>query len=68
MSKDNLLNIVEEYQNLGANISDIIKQSGYKNKFIAKRLNLPMSTFYFKKKSNSFSPEQVKQIVNIAAE
>jgi hypothetical protein len=45
------------------NIDAIIKQTGYKEKFIAKKIGLSESTFYQKKRNKSFTHTEMQQIV-----
>ena len=64
-TKTYLLEVLQEYREIENNITDIINETGYKSQFIAKRLNMPLSTFYFKRKTKSFTPNEVSQIVNM---
>jgi len=63
MPKPYLLGVLNDYFDVENNIDGIIQTSGYKNTHIAKKLNLPLSTYYMKKKSKSFTPKEVFQIV-----
>ena len=51
MSKPYLLEVLDDYNEIERNITSIISASGYKMQFIAEKLNLPMSTLYFKRKT-----------------
>jgi predicted transcriptional regulator len=64
-SKPVLMNVLNEYSGIVENIAVIIKESGVKAKYIAKRLELPESTFYHKKKNKTFSFPEVKKIVEL---
>jgi len=65
MSKPYLLEVLDDYHELEENVPSIIRASGYKTQFIAEKLNLPMSTFYFKRKTKTFTPKEVTQIVRM---
>lgn len=65
MPKPYLLEVLNDYFDVEKNIDGIIQTSGYKNEYIAKRLKLPLSTYYVKKKSKSFTPKEVFQIVRM---
>lgn len=65
MSKPYLLEVLDDYNEIERNIPSIINASGYKTQFIAEKLNLPMSTFYFKRKTRTFTPKEVTQIVRL---
>jgi len=67
-SKAHLLAVLQEYRKLEDEITNIIDETGYKSQFIAKRLKMPLSTFYFKRKTKSFTPTEVSQIVNMMAD
>jgi hypothetical protein len=43
----------------------IIKESGYKTSYVVEKLNMPPSTFHFKKKNHSFTPQELQRLVNI---
>ncbi|MDR3094649.1 MAG: hypothetical protein LBU62_08435 [Bacteroidales bacterium] len=64
-SKSVLMNILKEYSGIIENISVIIKESGVKARYIAKRLDIPESTFYHKKRNKTFSYPEVKKIVEM---
>ena len=66
--KTYLLEVLHEYRKLESNITDIIDDTGYKSQFIAKRLRLPLSTFYLKRKTKSFTSAEVSKIVNMMTE
>lgn len=46
-------------------IPAIIKESGYKAGFISKRLNIPYSSFYAKRKQKSFTYKEVEAIIDL---
>ena len=65
MPKPYLLEVLSDYSEVENNIGVIIQSSGYKNQYIAQKLNLPLSTFYVKKKAKSFTSKEVEQIVRM---
>jgi len=65
MSKPYLLEVLTEYNEIENNITSIISASGYKTQYIADKLKLPVSTFYFKRKTKSFTPKEVTQIIHL---
>ena len=65
MPKPYLVDLLEEYIQVEKKIGDIIQSTGYKNDFIAKKLKLPISTYYTKKRTKSFTAKEVFQIVRM---
>ena len=65
MPKPYLLEVLNEYDEIENNIGEIIDASGYKSKFIAQKLKMPISTFYFKRRTKSFISKEIKQIVRL---
>ncbi len=65
MPKPYLVDLLEEYIQVEKKIGDIILSTGYKNDFIAKKLKLPISTYYTKKRKKSFTTHEVFQIVRL---
>ncbi len=64
-AKPMLQEVIEDYTQIVNNIGGIIRESGYKSNFIAKKLRLPMSTFYLKKRTKTFTLDEVTQIVGM---
>jgi predicted transcriptional regulator len=64
-SKPVLMSVLNEYSGIVENIAVIIKESGVKARYIAKRLDIPESTFYHKKRYKTFSFPEVKKIVEL---
>jgi predicted transcriptional regulator len=60
-----LQEVIEDYTQIVNNIGGIIKESGYKSNFIARKLRIPISTFYLKKRTKSFTLDEVTQIVGM---
>jgi predicted transcriptional regulator len=68
LPKPFLQGIIGDYSRLINNIDGIIKETGYKQNFIAKKLSLPLSTFYLKKRTRSFNVDEVSRIVDMLDE
>ena len=60
-----LQEVIEDYSRIVDNLGGIIKESGYKSNFIAKKLRMPITTFYHKKRTKTFSLDEVTQIVDM---
>ena len=65
MPKPYLLEVLGDYLEVEKNITEIIKSTGYKNEFIAQKLNMPISTYYTKRRTKSFAAREVLQIVKM---
>jgi predicted transcriptional regulator len=65
LSKDYINEVISDYQEIVSQVDEIIKQTGYKGKFIAEKMGLPESTFYQKKRQKSFTFEEIKQLVEL---
>jgi predicted transcriptional regulator len=65
VEKPYLLEVLNDYLEVEKNIEKIILSTGYRNEHIAKKLKLPMSTYYMKKKKKTFAAKEVYQIVNM---
>jgi len=60
-----MLGIVENYKELRKNIGTLIRQSGYKNIFIAEKMGIPAPNFSVKKQRGSWSVEEIEKILAI---
>ena len=60
-----LKNIIDSYSVIANNIDGIIEETGYRSVFIAKKLRMPKTTFYHKKRTKTFTFEEVAQIVGM---
>jgi len=60
-----LLEALTDYLKIEESIGDIIRSTGFKNQVIAQKLKLPISTFYQKKRTKTFTPREVIQIVRL---
>jgi predicted transcriptional regulator len=57
--------VLSDYFEVIENVDLILKESGYKTSYVAKKLNMPPSTFYLKKKQRSFTPQELRTLVDI---
>lgn len=60
-----MLEIVENYLFLKKQISLLIKKSGYRNDFIARKIGMAPNYFAVKKQRGNWSDEEVKKIVQV---
>ena len=68
ISKTYAKEVVCDYEEILGNVDSIIKQTGYKGRFIAKKLGLPESSFYQKKRKRAFTVKEMQQLVNLMDE
>jgi len=57
--------VIQEYQKLETEISEIIENLGYSCQFFANKLKIPLSNFYYKRRTKSFTPNEMIQIINL---
>ena len=57
--------VLDDYKTVVDNIDGIIKGTGYKMDFIARKMDMPISTFYMKKRTRTFTYNEVTQIVGM---
>ena len=65
MPKPYLLEVLGDYLEVENNIGAIIESTGYKNEYIAKKLAMPISTYYTKRRTKSFTAKDVYKIVKM---
>jgi len=65
IQKPVLRDYVDGYTQIVDNIGGIIRETGYKTNFVAKKLRMPISTFYLKKRTKTFTLDEVTQIVEM---
>jgi predicted transcriptional regulator len=65
ISKTYASEVISDYAEIVEKVDAIIKQTGYKGKFIAKKLGLPESSFYQKKREKTFTVKEMQQLVNL---
>jgi hypothetical protein len=68
LSKNYISEVVEDYGEVIRQVDTIIRQTGYKSSFIAKKLGLPESTFYLKKRKKTFTFAEMKRLVELMDE
>ncbi len=57
--------VVLNYKNLVAQISNLIDVAGYRNDYVAKKIGLSTTSFATKKKRGSFSVDEVEKIMQL---
>jgi hypothetical protein len=57
--------VVNDYKTIVNNINVMIKKSGYKPSFIADSLKLSRSAFYTKRRTNTFTIDEVDKIIEL---
>jgi predicted transcriptional regulator len=65
MPKPYLMEVLGDYLEVEKNIGAIIASTGYKNEHIAKKLNMPISTYYAKRRTKTFAAKDVFKIVKM---
>jgi predicted XRE-type DNA-binding protein len=68
LSKDHISNVVNDYSKIVSQVDEIIAQTGYKGRFIAKKLGIPESSFYAKKRNKSFTLNEMLRLVDMMDE
>jgi hypothetical protein len=63
ITKEVATKVVNDYAAIMDAVPDIIKQSGYKVEYVAKKLRIPKSTFYSRRKKKAFFVEDMKKLV-----
>ena len=64
-AKPYLMEVLGDYLEVEKNIGAIIALTGYKNEYIAKKLNMPISTYYSKRRAKTFAAKDVFKIVEM---
>jgi hypothetical protein len=57
--------IVQDYINLKNNLGFLIQKSGYKNSFLAEKINMQESNFSVKKQKGNWTETEVEKLLNI---
>jgi predicted transcriptional regulator len=65
MPKPYLLEVLGDYLEVEKNIGAIIDATGYKHEFIANKLDMPISTYYAKRRKTSFTAKDVFKIIKM---
>lgn len=58
-----MLSIVTNYKMLLSSMSELIDVSGYKNEYLAKKLNIRPANFSAKKQRASWTPDEIEKIL-----
>ncbi len=58
-------NIVDDYLILQASVSRLLKVSGYRMDFVADKMGMDRTSFYLKRKKNSFAPAEMKLFLEV---
>ena len=65
-SKPYYFKVIQEYQKLETEIADhIIDHSGFNCQYFADNLKLPLSAFYYKRRTKTFTPNEIIQIIKL---
>jgi hypothetical protein len=59
------ISAINNYKNIVLEIPKIIELSGYKNEYIARKMEMKPQFFSAKKQKNSFNVEQVEKLLSI---
>lgn len=68
INKSYAVEVLNDYAEIVEDIPQIIKDSGYKVEYVAKRLRIPRSSFYAKRKAKNFTLAEVREIINMMHE
>lgn len=60
-----MLELVQEFKVLRQNLSKLIDKSGYKNSYLAERLGILPQNFSVKKMRNSWTEDEIEQLLTI---
>jgi hypothetical protein len=63
ITKEIATKVVNDYAAIMDAVPEIIKQSGYKVEYVAKKLCIPKSTFYSRRKKKAFFVDDMKKLV-----
>jgi hypothetical protein len=65
LSKTYASEMLNGYINIVENVNDIIDMTGYKGKYIAKKMGIPATTFYQKRRRKSFTTNEIKLLIDL---
>ena len=68
LPKPYLMELLGDYMEVENNIDRIIAATGYKHEFIARKLKMPISTYYSKRRKKTFTTKDVFKIVKMLDE
>lgn len=60
-----MLSVLNQYRTIKNNLGDIIKVSGYRNDYIARKLGISPQSFAAKKQRNSWKDDEIERVLEI---
>ena len=60
-----MLNIINQYRAIKNNLGEIIKVSGYRNDYVAKKIGMSPQSFAAKKQRNSWNDEEIEKVLAV---
>jgi uncharacterized protein YjcR len=60
-----MLSVLSQYRAIKNNLGEIIKVSGYRNDYVAKKLGISPQSFSVKKQRNSWNDEEIEKVLEI---
>lgn len=63
-----MLTVFQEYSAIKDNIASILKASGYKNEYVAKKIGLSPANFATKKQRGNWTEKELGKIVEVITE
>jgi len=63
--KPYFVKVIQEYQKLETEMVDAIEYSGINSKYFAKKIKIPLSDFYYKRRTKSFTSNEMIHIINV---
>lgn len=60
-----MLNIINQYRTIKKNLGEIIKVSGYRNDYVAKKIGMSPQSFAAKKQRNSWNDEEIEKVLAV---
>lgn len=60
-----MLSVLNQYRAIKNNLGEIIKVSGYRNDYVAKKLGISPQSFSVKKQRNSWNDEEIEKVLQI---
>lgn len=60
-----MTSVVSQYRIIKNNLNEIIKVSGYRNDYIARKLGISPQSFTVKKQRNSWNDEEIEKVLEI---
>lgn len=61
------MKVIESYKELKRNIPLLIEASGYKDKYIARKIGMPIPNFSAKKRRSNWDEEDIERIVRVVS-